>query len=170
MTTKSKPTTRRTTTSRKTSTARSTPSTAAEDGLADDMAAAEPDMVPEIHTDEDVLHADPEAALPASDAAPVTVEEIAVLPQPELRKKELIDLAVERSGIKKRDAKPAIEAALAVLGEALAEGREMNLVPLGKLKVTRMKKAGNGQIINARVRQPEEDEISLDDPLAQAAE
>ncbi len=100
----------------------------------------------------------------------VEVSDIAVLPQPELKKKELVDLAVARSGIKKRDAKPAIEAALAVLGEALSEGRELNIIPFGKLKVTRMKKGGNGQIISARVRQPEEDPICLTDPLAQAAE
>ena len=79
-------------------------------------------------------------------------------------------MAVARSGVKKRDAKPAIEAVLAVLGEALSEGRELNLRPMGKLKVTRMKKAGNGQIINARVRQPETDVKADFDPLAQAAE
>ncbi|MBO9464491.1 HU family DNA-binding protein [Tropicibacter sp. R15_0] len=94
-----------------------------------------------------------------------------------MKKKELIDLAVERSGIKKRDAKPAIEAALAVLGEALAEGREINMRPMGKIKVSRMKKVVNGQVINARIRQPEAAEPSDDpdgtidtDPLAQAAE
>lgn len=130
-----------------------------------------------LSTDEDVLHADaPEEASSASvpkapaEAVPVAVEDLPIVPQPELRKKELVDLAVERSGIKKRDAKPAIEAALAVLGEALSEGRELNLAPFGKMKVTRMKKAGNGQIINARVRQPDDDKINAPDPLAQAAE
>lgn len=130
-----------------------------------------------LNTDEEALHADaaekrPEATAVSApaEAEPVTVEEIPIVPQPELRKKELIDLAVERSGIKKRDAKPAIEAALAILGEALSEGRELNLAPFGKMKVTRMKKAGNGQIINARLRQPDEDKINGQDPLAQAAE
>lgn len=76
---------------------------------------------------------------------------------PELRKKELINQAVKLSGIKKRDAKPAIEAALAVLGKALSEGRELNLQPFGKLKVAHRKKGINGQVIKARIRQPEGD-------------
>ncbi|CUH80352.1 HU family DNA-binding protein [Tropicibacter naphthalenivorans] len=106
---------------------------------------------------------------PAETTMP-TADIVELTEQPELKKRELIEMAVERSGVKKRDAKPAIEAVLAILGEALAEGRELNLQPLGKLKVTRMKKGDNGQIINARVRQPQTDEISDTDPLAHAAE
>lgn len=103
--------------------------------------------------------AEPDTIRPAETAAPTTV--VVELPLPEdggvtLKKKELVDLVVARSGVRKRDVKPVIEAALSILGEALSEGRELNLQPLGKLKVTRMKKGGNGQIINARVRQPEE--------------
>jgi nucleoid DNA-binding protein len=52
---------------------------------------------------------------------------------PVMRKKELIDLVVERSGIKKKDAKPVIEAMLSVLGEALSDSRELNLLPMGKM-------------------------------------
>ena len=44
-----------------------------------------------------------------------------------MRKKELIDLVVERSGLKKKDAKPIIEATLAILGGALADTRELDL-------------------------------------------
>lgn len=80
----------------------------------------------------------------------------AVVSKPELRKKELIDLVVERSGAKKKDAKPAVEAMLAVLGEALADGRELNLRPFGKLKVTRQSEKSNGTIIVCRVRQPKD--------------
>ncbi len=106
---------------------------------------------------------------PASE--PTTqVEELPLSTREEMKKKELIELAVERSGVKKRDAKPAIEAALAILGEALAEGREVNMRPLGKIKVNRMKKGVNGQVINARIRQPEEGGKPDLDPLAQAAE
>jgi nucleoid DNA-binding protein len=88
----------------------------------------------------------------------------------DLKKRELVEAVVARSGIRKRDAKPAVEAALQVMGEALSEGRGLNLVPLGKLKVTRMKTGTNGRILNARLRQPEEEPICLYDPLAQAAE
>lgn len=174
--TKAKSTARRSTTSRKPATStRKSAVTAAQSSELDtdeDVLHAEADAPAAVAVD-DLIDADEQAALEAEDASddePVEVIELPIVPLPELKKKELVDLAVERSGVKKRDAKPAIEAALAVLGEALAEGREMNLVPLGKLKVTRMKKGGNGQIINLRVRQPEESEFSLTDPLAQAAE
>lgn len=173
MTSKSTPAKGRTTTSRKASASPKSAAAKAPKPAKMVEPMVEP-MVEETIVDEAALQAEVDetiaemAGLTASD--PVTVEEIAIQAQPELRKKELIDLAVERSGVKKRDAKPAIEAALAVLGEALAEGREMNVTPFGKVKVTRMKRAGHGQIINARVRQPDEPEISDDDPLAQAAE
>lgn len=77
-----------------------------------------------------------------------------VVSKPELRKQEMIDLVVARSGLKKKDAKPVVEAALAVLGEALAEGRELNLRPMGKLKISRREEKANGTVIICRVRQP----------------
>ncbi len=97
----------------------------------------------------------------------VTVSE-PVISAPELKKRDLINLVVERAGIKKKDAKPAIEAALAVLGEALAEGRELNMRPLGKVKVTRMEKKSNGQLIVCRVRQPFETQDADDEKEALA--
>ncbi len=70
-----------------------------------------------------------------------------------MRKKELIDLVVERSAIKKKDAKPVVEAMLAVLGEALADNRELNLLPMGKFKVVNEKDLGNGKMMRVKVRQ-----------------
>ncbi|VAW00501.1 hypothetical protein MNBD_ALPHA07-1221 [hydrothermal vent metagenome] len=72
---------------------------------------------------------------------------------PELKKKELIDLVVEKSAIAKRDAKPVIEAMLAVLGDTIAEGREMNLQPLGKVKYNRIKEMDNARIVILKLRQ-----------------
>lgn len=76
-----------------------------------------------------------------------------VIVGPVMRKKELIDTVVERSEIKKKDAKPVIEAMLAVLGEALADNRELNLLPLGKFKVINEKDLGNGKMMRVKVRQ-----------------
>ncbi|PCJ04982.1 MAG: DNA-binding protein [Rhodobacteraceae bacterium] len=70
-----------------------------------------------------------------------------------MRKKELIDLVVERSGIKKKDAKPVVEAMLAVLGEAIGGGRELNLQPLGKLRINRTEERSNGRVIICKLRQ-----------------
>ncbi len=72
---------------------------------------------------------------------------------PVLRKKELIERVVARSGIKKKDAKPVIEAMLAVLGEALASGEDLNLQPLGKVMVKRVKEHTNAKVMVTRIRQ-----------------
>ncbi|MEP3333465.1 HU family DNA-binding protein [Sedimentitalea sp.] len=71
----------------------------------------------------------------------------------EMKKKELVDLVVTRSGIKKKDAKPVVEAMLAVLGESIAEGREMNLQPFGKLRINRTVEKHNGRITVCKLRQ-----------------
>ncbi|MBV2360592.1 HU family DNA-binding protein [Thalassococcus sp. CAU 1522] len=94
-----------------------------------------------------------ETNAPATDTRPPA--DVPIADQPEMKKRELIQRAVERSGVKRRDAKPAIEAALAVLGEALAEGRSLNLAPMGKVKVNRIKAiGGGGKVIVSKVRQP----------------
>ncbi|MCK0148699.1 HU family DNA-binding protein [Marivita sp. S6314] len=100
----------------------------------------------------------------------VVVNETPQITEPELKKKELIEMVVARSGIKKRDAKPVIEAMLAVLGETIADGRELNLAPMGKLKITRMKKTTKAHVITTRLRRNEPSKIDPVDPLAQAAE
>ena len=71
----------------------------------------------------------------------------------QLKKKELLDLVVARSGKKKKDVKPIVEAMLAVLGDAFAEQREMNLQPLGKLKVQRGKELHYGRALVLKLRQ-----------------
>ena len=107
----------------------------------------------------------------APKAAPVVVNEAKpVVAGPQMKKKELIEAVVERSGVKKRYAKPAIEAALAVLGEALDEGRELNLRPFGKMKVQRAKEVANGKVMNVRVRQPKNAPETAKEGVADAAE
>ena len=83
---------------------------------------------------------------------------------PMMRKKELIDLVVERSGVKKKDAKPVIEATLAILGEGLAEHRELNLLPLGKIKVRREKVMPNGRVMVTKIRQSHPNDNATDGP------
>ena len=73
--------------------------------------------------------------------------------RPDLRKKDLIDAVLARCEVKKRDAKPVIEAMLAVLGETLAEGRGLNLEPLGKLRVNRTVDRKDRRIVVCKLRQ-----------------
>lgn len=75
---------------------------------------------------------------------------------PTLRKKELIERVVARCGVKKKDAKPTIEAMLTVLGEALSSGEELNLHPMGKMKVTRVIDKPNATVMVTKVRRRKE--------------
>jgi DNA-binding protein HU-alpha len=95
------------------------------------------------------------SSTPATTAAtPTVVEALSpVVLGNELRKKELFDLVVARSGMKKKDVKPVVEAMLAVLGDAFAEQREMNLQPLGKVKVQRGKELPDGRALVLKLRQ-----------------
>lgn len=100
----------------------------------------------------------------------VITSEAPALSAPEMKKKELIEAVVARSGIKKKDAKPVVEAMLAILGEELGNGREMNLNPLGKVKINRIKKLAKGRVVMCKLRQNEQQENAGKDPLAKAAE
>jgi DNA-binding protein HU-alpha len=86
-------------------------------------------------------------------ASAVVEKPQAVILGPVMRKKELIDTVVVRSGIKKKDAKPVIDAMLAVLGEALADNRELILPPMGRVKVRKEKKLPNGRVLVTKIRQ-----------------
>ena len=80
-------------------------------------------------------------AIPAATATPAKIVKPAqpVKTTDVMRKPEFIEKTVERSGLKKKDVKPALETALAVLGDALAQGQELNLPPLGKIKLVKSK-------------------------------
>lgn len=115
----------------------------------------------------------PAPAAPATDAdKPKVVTDTPVVAGPTLRKKEFIDRVVDRAGLKKKDVKPAVEAALAELGEAIARGEEVNLPPFGKLKVNREKDLANAQILICKLRRPKAMDVPPGgkDPLAEAAE
>lgn len=107
--------------------------------------------------------------IPAPDMAPSATPTTGE----ELKKRELIDLVVARSDVKKKYAKPVVEALLEVLGESLAKGRELNLQPLGKLKYNRTKETPSARVVVAKIRQNKQAQIGASsgpDPLADAAE
>ena len=95
----------------------------------------------------------PEPTAAAPKVAPVVVKSAAPTVMTEMRKEQLLDEVAKRSGAKRKDVKPIVEAALEVMGEALGEGQELNLKPLGKVKIARTKQVANGRVINLRLRQ-----------------
>lgn len=80
-----------------------------------------------------------------------------------LRKRELIATVVEKTGVKKRFAKPVVEAMIDEMGAALAEGRELNLQPFGKVKQSRTKDSSNARVIFAKIRQSKSASAGPDD-------
>jgi nucleoid DNA-binding protein len=64
-----------------------------------------------------------------------------------LKKPDLLDQVVSRTNLKKRDVKPAVEAALAVIGEALRKGNELALPPLGKVRLVKTKELDGGACV-----------------------
>lgn len=122
----------------------------------------------------------------SAETAPDSSKEIpTTLPAPDvvqtLSKKELIDRVVESSGIKKKDAKPVIEAMLRELGDALSRGDTLNLQPFGKGIVKTRKSLSNAEVVEIRLRRSKQAMAGSDPtapsgddagtpPLAEAAE
>ncbi len=70
-----------------------------------------------------------------------------------MKKPEFLDAIVERTNLKKRDVKPAVEAALAVIAEALKKGEELNLPPMGKIRIVKAKELDAGaQVLTLKLR------------------
>jgi len=114
-------------------------------------------------TTESKVVASESAAKPAVAAEPeVVTETTAMVAEMELKKRELIDKVVERSGTKKKHAKPAVEAMIDILAEALADGREINLQPLGRIMTQRSKDTTNARVIIAKIRQSKSAQPALD--------
>ncbi|MEJ6402386.1 HU family DNA-binding protein [Yoonia sp. 2307UL14-13] len=90
---------------------------------------------------------------------------------PRFKKPHLLEQVVARTNLKKRDVKPAVEASLAVLGEALARGDEVVLPPLGKLRVVKTKDLADGaQVMTLKLRTPKDASRQPPSGLADAGE
>jgi hypothetical protein len=72
---------------------------------------------------------------------------------PQLRKADLVERVTASVDVPKQVAKTVIDAVLAELGKSLVAGEEMNLMPFGKIKITREKDAANGKVFMVKVRQ-----------------
>lgn len=86
-----------------------------------------------------------------------------VVGQEDMRKKELIDLVVERSDVKKKYAKPAVEAVLAILGETIESGRELTLPPMGKVRINRVEDKGAAKVYICKLRRPNPKDAAAED-------
>jgi hypothetical protein len=68
-----------------------------------------------------------------------------------LKLRDLIDSVATATGGKKPDVKKTVEATLAALAEALANGKALTIPPLGKLRVVKTK----GPVLTLKLRRAE---------------
>lgn len=76
-----------------------------------------------------------------------------VVAEHQVKKPEFLERALARTDIKRRDGKPAMEAALAELAAILLDGNEVNVPPMGKIKVVKSKDVGDGaKVLTLKMR------------------
>ena len=76
-------------------------------------------------------------------------------PDAVFKKNAALDAIVARTDVKRSDAKAAIEAFLEEMASQLAAGRDMQLPPLGKIKLVKSKPTGKGATVHTlKIRQP----------------
>ena len=88
----------------------------------------------------------------------------------EVTKKELVASMVAATGMKKGDARRAMEATVTAIAEALNAGKDLSLPPLGKIKIARTKETPNGKLVVMRAKLKDPKSAAPKDPLAAAAE
>ncbi|WP_298262139.1 HU family DNA-binding protein [uncultured Litoreibacter sp.] len=89
---------------------------------------------------------------------------------PELTKKEMVERMVSNTGMKKGEARRALEASMEALGQALREGYNLSLAPLGKIKIARTKDTPNGKMVVLRTKLKDPVASVPKDPMSEAAE
>ncbi len=87
---------------------------------------------------------------------PVDVTDVPAPTEAQVMKKpDLLDQVVARTNLKKRDVKPAVEAAFAVIREALQDGKELSMPPLGKVRLVKTKTLeGGAEVMTLKLRTP----------------
>lgn len=69
-----------------------------------------------------------------------------------LRLKQLLAAVVDKTSVKKKDAKEVVEATLAEIAAALSKGHSLSLPPLGNLRVVKSQDKGGAKTMVLRLR------------------
>lgn len=93
-----------------------------------------------------------DAIAAAASVTPVVSEFTTSVSGGELKKRILVDRVTKHGDLKKKNVKPVVDAVLAVLAEALANGEDLNLPPLGKVKINKQKSVSGGQVLMLKLR------------------
>lgn len=94
-------------------------------------------------------------AVPNIKAAETAPKAAVVSDAEPIKKGPLLDDVVAKCGVKRSDAKLVLDAVLDVLGGYLVKGEDLQLPPLGKIKVVKTKEVGKGgKAITLKLRTP----------------
>ena len=69
-----------------------------------------------------------------------------------VQKRELFARVAAATDAKKKDVKLIVEATLAILGKAISDGEELNLPPLGKVRIVKARDAGAAEVVTLKLR------------------
>lgn len=83
----------------------------------------------------------------------------------QIKKKDFVEQVAAAAGVKKAEARAAVDAALAIIADRVLAGDELNLPPLGKLRLMKEKDTGKARIATLRLQVAAGEEAS--DPLAE---
>lgn len=112
------------------------------------------------------------AAAPAA-AAPDPVPAAAPVARvkgPVLKIKDLVSRVAEATGGKKKGVREMVEATLAVLGDALAKGEDLNLPGLGRTRIARTSEKDGASLMTLKVRRGAHRKKEEKEPLAEEEE
>jgi len=117
---------------------------------------SKPKKTKTVKSTKEVVESTPKVDKPSTNvsvpkAAPTDISKPMVAPAM-IKKPELIDRIVAQSGLKKKDVKPVVEATLAVLTKTLLDGEELQIPPLGKVKILQTKDVGNAKVFKIKIR------------------
>ena len=113
---------------------------------------------------------------PASAATLSVASDPVEMPQTKVvvNKKTFVDRVMISAGVNKGQARQMSESVLKVLGEALSDGEELSVPPLGKLKINRQFEKNGDEILVVKLRRPSAmladasgDEKTTQSPLAE---
>ena len=108
-------------------------------------------------------------AAPAADPAPAAAPAARVR-GPVLKIKDLVARVAEATGGKKKGVKEMVEATLAVLGDSLAKGEDLNLPGLGRTRVARSTEKDGAALMTLKVRRGPHRKKEEKEPLAEEEE
>lgn len=77
-----------------------------------------------------------------------------------VQKREFVDRVLAKTGARRAEARPIIEATLAELGRVLEAGQTLAVPPLGRARVSSGRDARGVQVITLRLRRPATDRAS----------